>query len=125
MKFDFRFLLIDNLVTTLVSYSCSVVRLAFCETHFQLESFISGDFLPSSPSHVQPPRFSLRGPGLTLTSRTMSLEVTHLESTLMKNIGGLLWLIRISTLRSTGLKRALAWVEGRANLLGPSRHDSP
>ncbi len=44
MKFDFRFLFIDDPVTTLVYYSCSVVRLAFCETHFQLESLISGDF---------------------------------------------------------------------------------
>jgi len=44
MKFDFRFLFSDYPVTTLVYYPCSVVRLAFCENHFQLESFISGDF---------------------------------------------------------------------------------
>src|SRR5947208_1343654 len=30
--------------TILVYNSCSVVRLAFCKTHFQLESLISGDF---------------------------------------------------------------------------------
>src|SRR6267143_4957149 len=33
-----------NPVTTLVYHLYSVVRIAFCETNFQLESFISGDF---------------------------------------------------------------------------------
>jgi len=54
MKFDFRFLFSDYPVTTLVYYPCSVVRLAFCENHFQLESFIFWRLpcLPISPSHV-------------------------------------------------------------------------
>ena len=38
---------------------------------------------------LQAPHFSLRGPGLTLTSRTMSLELTHLELTLMQKIEGI------------------------------------